>query len=60
MKESSRAGRSTTFTGDHMNGKKFLGFIAGAALLALAAGCEIATNTNVNVAVSNSNLRLRC
>jgi len=40
-----------------MNRNKLIAFIAGAALIALAAGCEPATNTNTNtnVAVHNAN-----
>lgn len=41
-----------------MNSNRLVAFIAGAALIALAAGCETATNTNTNtnVAVSNANM----
>jgi hyperosmotically inducible periplasmic protein len=40
-----------------MNRNKLIAFIAGTALIALAAGCEPATNTNTNtnVAVNNAN-----
>jgi hypothetical protein len=40
-----------------MNRNKLIAFIAGAALIALAAGCETATNTNTNTnaAVSKAN-----
>lgn len=41
-----------------MNCKKLIAFIAGAALMALAAGCDTVTNTNTNtnVAVNNANI----
>jgi hypothetical protein len=39
-----------------MNNRKVMVTIVGAAVLALAAGCDTATNTNTNLAVSNANV----
>jgi hyperosmotically inducible periplasmic protein len=44
---------------DHLNGKKLIGFIAGAMLIALVVvGCETATNTNTNTNMATSNANM--